>query len=302
MVSRTPILPRNLARRYRPGMRILALQYAPTWLSPRESHATVEAAIDRVSPPRGAFVVLPEMCDTGWSLDPEETTGGGTRSWAIQLAESRGIHLQVGFGIRVPEAPGAANASMIAHPDGSTSEIYAKVHPFGFTDEPLHYVAGDRIVLDRVGEFRVAPSICYDLRFPELHRLSVAAGAEILAIGANWPRERATHWRALVIARAIENQAFVIAVNRTGSDPSFDYGGGSLIVGPDGSILAEAGEEPAVLEADIDRRPLDEWRATFPALADRRSELLGRLDVAGRDDIVFGRKSDVDLDGSSPSR
>ena len=283
-------------------MKVMALQYAPIWHHPRDSQAAMEAAIDLASPPEGTFIVLPEMCDTGWSFDPEVTTSGDTSAWASKLAVSRGIHLQVGFGIRVPEAPGAANAAMIAHPDGSISDIYAKVHPFGFTDEPHHYAAGRRIVLDRVGDFQVAPSICYDLRFPELHRLAVAAGAEILAIGANWPRARAAHWRALVIARAIENQAFVIAVNRTGRDPSFDYGGGSLIVGPEGDVLAEAGDEPTMLEADIDRRPLERWRERFPALADRRAELLGRLDVVGRDESVPGRRSKTDADDSSPSR
>lgn len=283
-------------------MKLMALQYAPVWHHPRESQEAVESAIDLASPPVGAFIVLPEMCDTGWSLDPAVTTSGDTSDWASNLAVSRGIHIQVGFGIRVPGAPGAANAAMIAHPDGSTSEVYAKVHPFGFTDEPLHYAAGNRIVLERVGDFRVAPSICYDLRFPELHRLAVASGAEILAIGANWPRERAAHWRALVIARAIENQAFVIGVNRVGRDPSFDYGGGSLIVGPDGGVLAEAGDEPTMLEVDIDRRSLESWRATFPALADRRAELLGRLDVVGDVQRVSGRCPETDADESSPSR
>ena len=260
-------------------MKVMALQYAPAWLDPQTTHAMIEEHVDRASPPEDAFIVLPEMCDTGWSLDSRSTTRSDCLAWATNLAVRRRIHLQVGFATQVSRPPGAANAALIVHPDGSHSPIYEKVHPFGFTEEPEHYAAGDRVVIERVGPFRVAPSVCYDLRFPELHRLSVVAGAEILAIGANWPRPRAAHWRALVIARAIENQAFVIATNRTGSDPTFDYGGASLIVDPEGRILAEAGEDPVMLEADIDPETLRSWRREFPALRDRRRELLGEIDV-----------------------
>ena len=264
-------------------MKVMALQYAPAWLDPEASHAMVEEAIDRASPPEGSFIVLPEMCDTGWCLDPEAVTPTTCVEWATHLARHHRVHLQIGFATRVARPPGAANAALIVHPDGSRSPVYEKVHPFGFTAEPEHYVAGDRVVIEKVGPFQVAPSICYDLRFPELHRLAVVAGAEILAIGANWPRTRAAHWRALVVARAIENQAFVIAVNRTGSDPSFDYGGGSLIVDPEGRILAEATDHPMMLEAEIDRNTLDSWRDGFPALRDRRASLLGEIDVTRGD-------------------
>ena len=280
----------------------MALQYPPAWLDPPASHAIVEDALDRASPPEGSFIVLPEMCDTGWCLDAEVATRNDCVSWASRLATDLGVHLQVGFATRVSRPPGAANASLIVHPDGSRSPVYEKVHPFGFTEEPEHYVAGNRIVIEPVGNFKVAPSICYDLRFPELHRLSVAAGAEILSIGANWPRQRAAHWRALVVARAIENQAFVIAVNRTGSDPTFDYGGGSLIVDPEGRILAEAGEEPMLLEAEIDRATLDSWRERFPALRDRRKHLLGEVEVDRDDRLVPGPDTTDELDDSSPPR
>ena len=92
-------------------------------------------------------------------------------------------------------------------------------------------------------------------------------------IVANWPQERAAHWRALVVARAIENQAFVVAVNRTGSDPEFSFAGGSLIVSPTGEILAEGGSEAAAVSAFVDHESLVEWRRRFPALADRRADL-----------------------------
>ena len=103
-------------------------------------------------------------------------------------------------------------------------------------------------------------------------------GAEIFTVIASWPIERAAHWRALTIARAIENQAYVIAVNRTGTDPHWQYGGGSLIVSPLGEVLAEGGSEPCVLKAHFERPVIDDWRKRFPATKDVHSHLLGITD------------------------
>ena len=257
-----------------PPMHVLALQYAPTWHGKPASHAIVEAMVEASSAPEGTLVVLPEMSDCGWTMDTEAATRGDSLGWAAACARRWGMSVQIGFARRVARAPGHANATAIVHPDGRIGPVYEKMHPFGFTDEPRFYAAGTEIVLDHVEDFGIAPSICYDLRFPELHRLAVAGGAEVLSIIANWPTARIEHWRALVIARAIENQAFVIAVNRVGSDPSHRYGGCSMLVSPLGEVLAESGDEPTTLEADFDRTGLLEYRARFPALADRRSDLL----------------------------
>ena len=108
----------------------------------------------------------------------------------------------------------------------------------------------------------------------KLHRIATAGGAEVLSIIANWPSARIEHWRALVVARAIENQAFVIAVNRVGSDPAHEYGGRSMLVSPLGEVLAEGGDEPTMLQAEFDRDELLAYRDRFPALSDRRSDLL----------------------------
>ena len=135
-------------------------------------------------------------------------------------------------------------------------------------------IADTGVVIEKVGPFRVAPSICYDLRFPELHRLAVVAGAEILAIGANWPRQRAAHWRALIIARAIENQAFVIAPAQCGSHSSNRRSyGRSMIVDPWGIVLAQGGDEPSVIDAECDLRTIRKVRGSIPSLMHRK---LGR--------------------------
>lgn len=260
-------------------MHVLALQYAPAWHDKPGSQAIVEAMVEAAQPPPGTLVVLPEMSDCGWTMDTEAATRGDSLGWAAACAARWRTWVQIGFARRVDRAPGHANATAIVHPDGRIGPVYEKMHPFGFTEEPRFYAAGDEIVLDRIEDFQVAPSICYDLRFPELHRLATAGGAEVLSIIANWPTVRIHHWRALVIARAIENQAFVIAVNRVGSDPSHAYGGHSMLVSPRGEVLAEGGEDATTLQAEFDRAELLRYRDDFPAHADRRADMLdpGRI-------------------------
>jgi predicted amidohydrolase len=115
---------------------------------------------------------------------------------------------------------------------------------------------------------RVCPTICYDLRFPELYRLGMLSGAELFTVIANWPQSRAAHRRALAVARAIENQAFVLCVNRAGNDPNLKYHGESFAVGPKGELLGEAGPEECVLSVSIEADVLRAWRREFPAWRD----------------------------------
>jgi predicted amidohydrolase len=154
---------------------------------------------------------------------------------------------------------------------------YQKVHPFSYGKESQFYSGGDHLLLRRCGEAMVCPMICYDLRFPELWRIAALNGAEVFTIGASWPAARQHHWRALLIARAIENQAYVVAVNRTGSDPFLKYAGGSIIISPRGEVLAEAGEESGVLQVQLDLAALRQWRDEFPVLKDVRPDLLGSM-------------------------
>jgi len=120
--------------------------------------------------------------------------------------------------------------------------------------------------------FQVAPFICYDLRFPELFRASARRGAQLFAVIANWPLTRAQHWITLLQARAIENQAYVAGVNRCGRDPKLGYNGRSLIISPQGDILADAEDKECVISAELDLAGLLAWREKFPALQDMRPD------------------------------
>jgi predicted amidohydrolase len=146
---------------------------------------------------------------------------------------------------------------------------YAKIHPFSYAGEHEHYCAGERVVTADVEGLRVTPFVCYDLRFPEPFRLA-AAETDLFAVVANWPEERREHWRTLLRARAIENQAFVAGVNRVGDGGRLHYAGDSAAISPLGEILAEGGDREKVLFAEVEPTAVQRLRSRFPALNDRR--------------------------------
>jgi predicted amidohydrolase len=261
-------------------MDVVAVQLDIAWEDKAANHATVERMLGAAAVAPGALLVLPELADTGFSFDLDRIVDDRTVSWAGGLARRLGVFIQAGHAERGPDGRGR-NCATLVGPGGNLLGRYEKVHPFSYGREALHYSGGEHLLLRACGDALVAPLICYDLRFPELWRAAVRAGAEVFAIGASWPRERQHHWRSLVVARAIENQAFVVAVNRCGSDPHLRYAGGSLVVSPQGEVLAEAAEEPCLLRASLDVAGLREWRRRFPALRDIRPQLLGSIRVDG---------------------
>ncbi len=244
-------------------MRFAAVQFDIVWEDKTANHAIVERMLGELSPPLpgGSFVLLPELGDTGFSMNLDRIVDGRSMEWAMGLANRMGVFVQHGFARRetasaVGGGPAGRNCAAIFGPGGEALGEYQKVHPFSYGKESQFYSGGDHLVAAACGDARVSPMICYDLRFPELWRLAALGGAEVFAIGASWPAARQHHWRALLMARAIENQAYVVAVNRIGSDPHLKYAGGSMIVSPKGEVLAEAGDEPCVLQADLDLEAL----------------------------------------------
>ena len=158
-------------------------------------------------------------------------------------------------------------------PGGELRGTYRK--NFLFPSERDAFIAGDALLIVDVAGTRVCPLVCYDLRFPELWRLAAAAGAEVFAVSSSWPSARHEHWRALLVARAIENQACVIAANRCGRDPSNEYAGGSVAIDVLGTRIAEADAREQSVALAFDRASLESWRARFGALRDSRASLLG---------------------------
>ena len=260
------------------AMEIALVQYDIAWEDKPANHARIEAMLEAAEVPAGTFVVLPELGDTGFSMDLEAATRHDSIAWAIELSARRGWILQIGHAERHADGLGR-NCATIVRPDGTVSASYRKVFPMTILGEHRSYGGGEELVLADIGPAVVAPLICYDLRFPELWRIAALEGATVFAIGACWPAERIAYWRHLLISRAMECQAWVLGCNRVGDDPNLSYNGSSMVIAPDGTVVAEAGAESTVLRATLDFESSRQFRERFPVLKDARRELLGALKI-----------------------
>jgi predicted amidohydrolase len=164
------------------------------------------------------------------------------------------------------------NESHAYDPQGGLLARYGKLQPFTLGGEAANYDAGDSLVTFAWQGFTVAPFICYDLRFPELFREATRRGANLITVIASWPGTRIGHWMALLKARAIENQSYVIGVNRCGQDPTLSYSGHTQIIDPSGEVLANAGEQEKIISAELSLEHLTSYRAKLPFLADMRPD------------------------------
>ncbi|MBL9141903.1 MAG: carbon-nitrogen family hydrolase [Phycisphaerae bacterium] len=262
-------------------MRLAAVQYDIAWQKKSENWAAMRRLLQAAALPAGSLALLPELADTGFTMDTAAVLEGDSLASATRMARDLSIAVVAGHGER--QDAEVCNAASVIDARGEVLGTYRKVHLFSPGREHTSFKPGRSIVVAPVAcggrTWQVCPLVCYDLRFPELFRIAALAGAEVFVLGASWPAARAAHWRALAIARAIENQAYVVACNRIGHDPHTEYAGGSIIVGPDGSILAEAGNEACVLQADADHATLARWRERFPALRDARRSLIGEAPI-----------------------
>ncbi|MDX1654498.1 MAG: carbon-nitrogen family hydrolase, partial [Candidatus Competibacteraceae bacterium] len=247
------------------------------WEDKQANQRRIQALLESQPPEAGALVVLPEMFATGFSMKVPRVAEGQdkpTETFMARLARAHKVYIQGRVVNRGPDGRGL-NQSLTFGPDGGEVARYNKIHPFSFAKEDRYYAGGETPLLIEIGAIRVAPLICYDLRFPEIFRHGVRRGAQCYTVIANWPRARQRHWVTLLQARAIENQAWVVGVNRAGSDPWLEYAGHSLIVDPQGEIVADAGEKEGVITARLDPAALADYRAKFPALNDIRGRFLG---------------------------
>jgi len=251
-------------------MNIHLVQLDPIWEDRTASHAKAKKLVADANPQPGSLIVLPEMFSTGFSMDlpvTAELENGPTEQFLRQLATQHQSCVIGGVVTQTHDGRGLNQALAIA-PDGTLLTRYTKNHPFSMGGEDKVHVAGVDVSLFEWQGLRIAPLICYDLRFPELAREAVRAGAEALVYIAAWPVKRIQHWITLLQARAIENLAYVIGVNRCGTEPQLTYTGRSLVVDPHGVIIADAAEQERVITAEIDPNIVRNWRVQFPALKD----------------------------------
>lgn len=231
------------------------------------------------------LVVLPELWPVGafdfrrFEDEAEAVPDGPTAEAMGAAAREAGVWLHAGSVVeRAPAADGAPalfNTSLVFSPDGALAATYRKIHRFGFDrGEAALLSAGADPVTVPHPTATLGLATCYDLRFPELFRALVDAGARILVVPAGWPAKRAAHWTLLARARAVENQAYVLACGTAGTHAGVPQAGRSAIIDPWGETLADTadtgdGAEEAAVTAELDPAAVDRVRASFPALKDR---------------------------------
>ncbi|MGW5043433.1 carbon-nitrogen family hydrolase [Streptomyces griseoluteus] len=233
-------------------------------------------AADLVRAEAGAdLVVLPELWTTGaFAYDTFATEAeplqGPTHEAMARAAKDAGVWLHAGS---VPERdPDGTlyNTALVFSPSGELAAAYRKIHRFGFDQgEAVLMGAGREPVTVPLPRTTLGLATCYDLRFPELFRTLTDAGAETLVVSAGWPERRRAHWTLLAQARAVENQAYVLACGTAGTHAGVPQAGHSIVVDPWGEVLAEAGPDEEVLGVEFDPAKVPATREQFPALKDR---------------------------------
>lgn len=251
-------------------MKVHLVQLDSVWENPPANFAAVDRLLAARPPEAGALVVLPEMFATGFSLN-KAATGSAQTSEIEEYVRALARRHAVGVlaGVTHPGKEGQVrNEAVVYSPQGEVLARYLKQRPFSGAGEDLAHERGTETVLFSWEGAQIALFVCYDLRFPELFRTATRAGAQVLMVIAAWPVTRIDHWLTLLRARAIENQAWVVGVNRTGNEPKFQYCGRSVIVDPQGLLVADAGEAEGALPFTFDAGAASAWREAFPAVRD----------------------------------
>ena len=246
-------------------MRIGIVQNSAVWEDPDASMEKIRAMLKPVLDRKDHvdWLIFPEMALSGFTMDVVKATA---KEHHIRFFReiARIIPAYVTFGAGVD----GSNRSITVDPQGGIVSSYAKAHLFSFAGEDQHFRRGALPLGFSVNEWRVIPAVCYDLRFSYLFWEN-AGDTDVYVIIANWPSSRVHHWRTLLQARAIENQAFVIGVNRAGTDPHFPYPGSSLVIDPSGTVICDCGPDEGFSTVSLDRSAIAETRSRFRFLADR---------------------------------
>lgn len=216
------------------------------------------------------IIVLPEMFTTGFTMNPkalaEQHEGKGLQ-WMQKTSKEKKCVL-VGS-ISVKDGEKFHNRLYWVMPDG-TYQFYDKRHLFQMGKEDLHYTAGNKKIMIEYKGWKICPLICYDLRFPVWSRNRKANTYDILIYVANWPEVRSYPWKQLLIARAIENQAYVVGVNRIGQDGNaITHSGDSCIINPRGEVISKTKAHEDISETvNLSFIYLEEFRKVFPVMLD----------------------------------
>lgn len=257
-------------------MKIACVQMDIAFAEPKNNFAAVEKHLVNCANAGVDVVVFPEMWNTGYALDRldelADVNGEKTKSLLSFLAKRYALNIVAGS-VSTKKESGFYNTMYVANRKGEIIAEYDKAHLFKLMDEHLYMKEGQRKNTFELDGITCGGVICYDLRFPEWIRSHVLDGAKIMFIPAQWPKKRIDHWRTLLQARAIENQCYIVAVNRVGEDPNNSFNGHSMVIAPWGELLLSDQSTENVFYAELDLNEVDRVRKEIPIFQDRRIDL-----------------------------
>jgi predicted amidohydrolase len=258
-------------------MIVAGLQLEIAWEDPAENFRRTEALVGEAVDRGARVLALPELFATGFSMRSEAMAAHAeeVRAFLAGLAARCGVWVIGGYSEPGVDRP--ANASGVFAPDGEEVRHSRTIHPFSLASEPEHYEAGEDLHTLEIEGVRVTPLICYDLRFPELFR-AAAATTDLFVVIANWPTRRAHAWRTLLAARAIDDQAWILGVNRVGEAEGHPHRGDTSLLDPWGEVVAALADEEGVVVGEVDAKVVSDAREHFSFLDDRRPEVYRRLE------------------------
>lgn len=233
-------------------MKVGLIQFSPIWEDKNKNMEIINILVKNIDSDV-SILIFPEMTLTGFTMDSKkvsEEIDGESIKYFIELASRLKIDVIAG----IVEKVNREHFNSLFHftSDGLIKAIYRKIHPFSLANENEFYSSGKETVTSTFINHKIGLSICYDLRFPELYRMYAKDKVELLVNIANWPVKRINHWKILLRARAIENQCFMVGVNRVGNDPFQTYNGCSAVFNPMGEEIILCENEEKIFYADLD--------------------------------------------------
>jgi predicted amidohydrolase len=253
-------------------MKVAAIQHDIVWEDAAATCRHLDPMIAGAAASGARLIVLTEMFSTGFTLAPDrvaEPLEGPSSAWLHEQATRHGVWMCASVPTIDPAKSRPVNRLFLFGPDG-TMHHYDKIHPFSYGGEDEHYEAGTQFLTVDIEGLKTSFFVCYDLRFAD-EFWQLAPVTDCYVVPASWPEARRLPWQSLLQARAIENQAYVIGVNRVGSDATLNYAGDSRIVDPLGELLATGAKTEAVLIAEVDPAVVTAARARFRFGQDRRT-------------------------------
>ena len=254
-------------------MKVAAVQHDIQWLNREANFAHLDGRIAEAVAEGAQLVVLSEMFSTGfavgdtWDASMPESRGGDSSQFIASASKRYGVWVAGSCPETSTAGDRPANTLVLAGPGGELHR-YEKIHPFSYGGEDKFFRPGSGTVTVDVDGVSVSLFVCYDLRFADKF-WDLAETTDLYIVPANWPASRAAHWSTLLEARAIENQAYVMGVNRVGTGGGLVYSGGSRIVGPFGEDIARAGDGETIIYGEVSPQHVRDIRARYPFLRDR---------------------------------